>query len=248
MQSLLRMLLLVSLGAVTAEAQNKSGSYTIPVPLYESGPPPKADAAATAKPIGKEELKALLEGKSFTNSVGMDLVKISDNLWVGKYLVTQEEYQKVTGGNPSQFAGNRNPVDSVSWNDTLAFCRKLTEVEAKAEMLPEGFSYSLPTQSQWESLVAGAVLKDAVTSLDASRSSSAPVGSLGANSLGLYDIRGNLWEWCLDPQDQAYRVLRGASWRTSYEVNARVEFRYYEPPDSKMNIFGFRCVLVPGGK
>src|SRR5262249_49487067 len=130
----------------------------------------------------------------------------------------------------------------------MSFCAKLTEAESKEDMLPAGMIYTLPTQSQWESLVAGADLKDAVTSQGSKRTSTAPVGSLGPNSLGLYDIRGNVWESCLDPQDHPYRVLRGGSWNDFIEVNLRVAFRWYSNgPDDKKNTFGFRCVLVPGG-
>ena len=106
----------------------------------------------------KTDLKELMAGDSFTNSIGMVMVKISSTLWAGKFDVTQDEYQKVMGANPSQFVGGRNPVDSVSWNDARSFCAKLTETERKEEMLPTGFAYSLPTQAQWESLASGTTL------------------------------------------------------------------------------------------
>lgn len=203
-----------------------------------------AAAVSTNKPNIKEFVKL----DSFTNSIGMVMVKISPALWAGRFEVTQQEYQKVAGSNPSQFGGDRNPVDSVSWTEAQGFCAKLNETERKQEMLPEGFGYALPTQSQWESLVAGADLKDAITSQGARRSGTAPAGSLGPNSLGLYDIRGNVWEWCLDPQDKPYRVLRGGGWDTSIEVNLRTEFRWYgNGLDDRKNTCGFRCVLVPGG-
>jgi formylglycine-generating enzyme required for sulfatase activity len=199
-------------------------------------------ALSTNKPTAKE----LMKGDSFTNSVEIVMVKISPTLWAGKFLVTQEEYQKVMGSNPSEFRGERNPVDSVSWNDVLGFCAKLSQMERKEEMLPEGFVYTLPTQAQWESLAAGANLSDAVTGQGTPRSGTAPVGSLGPNSFGLFDIRGNLWEFCLNPDDKPYRVLKGGAWNTSLEVNLRPEFRWYSTgPDDRKNYYGFRCVLVP---
>ena len=193
----------------------------------------------------KPDIKELIKLPAFTNSIGMFMVKISDSLWAGKYEVTQEEYRKVAGSNPSQFQGDRNPVDSVSWNAAMSFCQKLTDIELKEEMLPEGFAYKLPTQAQWESLAAGADLKDAVTSASSSRSGPSTVGSLGATGAGLHDIRGNVWEWCLDPQDKPFRVARGAGWDTFFEVNLRPEFRWYGGPDEGKNMVGFRCLLVP---
>jgi formylglycine-generating enzyme required for sulfatase activity len=186
----------------------------------------------------------LMQLPAFTNSAGMVMVKISPALWAGRYEVTQQEYQKVAGGNPSQFQNPNNPVDSVSWNDSMNFCKVLTEAERKAEMLPPNFVYSLPTQSQWESLVADADAKDAAMSVGPKRSGTATVGSLGPNSPGLYDIRGNLWEFCLDPQDKPYRVLRGGAWDTFTEINARIDFRWYANGlDDKKNVYGFRCVM-----
>jgi formylglycine-generating enzyme required for sulfatase activity len=202
-------------------------------------------SATTKESDDKPDSKELIKLPAFTNSVGMEMVKISDSLWAGKYELAQQEYQKIIGNNPSQFQGDRNPVDSVSWNDAMSFCGKLTETERKEEMLPEGFVYTLPTQAQWESFAAGVELKDAATGSGTTRSGTSPVGSLGANSLGLHDVRGNVWEWCLDPQDKPYRVARGAAWDTSIEINLRPEFRWYGPPDDRKNTVGFRCVLVP---
>ncbi len=234
---------------VTAVAQEKSAD---PVPV-----PPKTNSAAASTTNAlavasgdkeKPDIKELVKLPAFTNSVGMVMVKISDDLWAGKYEVTQKEYQKVAGGNPSEFRGDHNPVDSVSWNDAMSFCSKLTGTERAEDMLPEACTYGLPTQAQWESLAAGASLKDAVTSSGASRSGTAAVGSLGPNGPGLHDIRGNVWEWCLDPQDKPYRVARGAAWDTSFEVNLRPDFRWYGPPGDQKNTVGFRCVLAPAEK
>jgi formylglycine-generating enzyme required for sulfatase activity len=162
--------------------------------------------------------------------------------------VTQDPYQKVMGSNPSAFPGDNNPVDSVNWNDAMAFCKKLTDQEQTANQLPKGYQYSLPTQQEWERLVDDASLNDAVTSLNSQRrNSTAAVGSLGANSLGLYDMRGNVMEWCLDPQDKPYRVLRGGAWDTFIEINARTVFREYSTPDKAKNDYGFRVVLEPKG-
>ena len=132
----------------------------------------------------------------------------------------------------------------MSWDDAIAFCKKLTARERAAGELPDGCSYSLPTESQWEMLVADASLKDAVMELNGPCSSTAPVGSLGPNSLGLYDTRGNVMEWCLDAHDPSYHVLRGGGWDTIAEPSSRIEFRWYAHlTDGVRNDFGFRVVF-----
>lgn len=179
-----------------------------------------------------------------TNTAGIVLVKISFGLWAGKFETTQSAYQKIAHANPSAFKGADRPVDSVSWNNATAFCAKLTAGEIAAQELPDGYSYTLPTQDQWLMLMGNASLKDAVMKLNGDVSSTAPVGSLGANSLGLYDTRGNVMEWCLDSQDSGNRVLKGGAWDTWVEINARPEFRWYAPPDEAKNSYGFRVILA----
>jgi formylglycine-generating enzyme required for sulfatase activity len=193
--------------------------------------------------------KLMLKSDQVTNTVGIVLKKISPTLWVGVYEVTQASYTKVMNGNPSAFPGKEHPVDSVTWNNAIDFCKKLTGQEQKADELPKGFAYTLPTQAQWEQLVSDASLSDAVMSLNMQRqSSTAPVGSLGPNNYGLYDTRGNVKEWCLDPQDKPYRVLRGGGWDTYIDINARLDFREYSAPDKTKSDYGFRVILAPGTK
>ncbi len=206
------------------------------------------NAAASDDETNMPLRKLMLKSDQVTNTVGIVLRKISPNLWAGVYEVTQKSYQKVMDGNPSAFQGETHPVDSVDWNDAMAFCKKLTEREQKADELPKGFAYTLPTQAQWEQLVGNASLDDAVMSLGGTRrSSTEPVGSLAPNRLGLYDTRGNVKEWCLDPQDKPYRVLRGGAWDTYIDINARLDFREYSAPDKTKNDYGFRVVLEPEG-
>lgn len=178
----------------------------------------------------------------FTNSVGMVMVKVSD-MAVGRYDVTQKEFQKIMGFNPSAFPGPTHPVDSVSWNDAMAFCQKMTEADTKEMAIPLGYYYTLPTEDEWETLVGNASLDDAVTSANGDRDGTAPVGSMKPNNLGLYDMRGNVSQWTLGDDSKPYRVLRGASWQDRIEINLRVAFRTYEPPDAHANTFGFRVVL-----
>jgi len=211
----------------------------------DEGPALTNAPATTEGGTNEVDIKELMALPSFTNDTGMVMVKSSESLWVGAYEVTQEEYQKIVGNNPSRFAGGRNPVDSVSWTDAVAFCTKLTEAEAKAKRLPEGMAYTLPTQNQWEGFAQQAELKDAVTSENASRAGTSPVGSLGSTPPGLYDIRGNVWEWCLDTQNPASRVARGGAWNSWIDINLRRDFRWYGSPTDHKDSTGFRCALAP---
>jgi hypothetical protein len=202
-----------------------------------------------SEPTVKVDVKALIALSEFTNSVGMAMVKATPTLWAGKYPVTQAEYSRVAGSNPSHFSGARNPVDSVSYNEASRFCEELTVKEGKEDMLPEGFAYTLPTQAEWQMLMDAATLNDAITSQKGDRTGTAPVGSLRPNALGLYDTRGNVWEFCLDPQDKPYRVLRGGAWNSFIEINLRPEFRWYATgPDDRKDTYGFRVVLRPSAK
>jgi formylglycine-generating enzyme required for sulfatase activity len=178
----------------------------------------------------------------FTNSVGMELIKVG-GFWAGKYEVTQKQFLKVAGYNPSAFPGDDHPVDSVSWNAAMDFCQKLTDADLKEKKLPDGYYYTLPTEDEWETLTGDATLDTAVTSQGGPRDGTAAVGSLSPNSLGLYDTRGNVMEFCLGDTDKPYRVLRGGSWADNIEINLRKEFRHYCTPTDSKNTFGFRCVL-----
>jgi formylglycine-generating enzyme required for sulfatase activity len=186
----------------------------------------------------------MLKNNVVTNTVGMVLVKISPGLWAGKYETTQDAYQKVAHANPSAFKSMERPVDSVSWNDAVIFCEKLTGKERTAKELPDGYSYTLPTEDQWIKLMGDASVKDAVMKLNGNVSSTAPVGSLGANSLGLYDMRGNVMEWVLDSHDPSYHILKGGAWDTFIEVNSRPEFQWRVSPDDRKNSYGFRVILT----
>lgn len=195
--------------------------------------------ATTNKPAGPP--KSL--GDEFTNSVDMILLKVSDGMWAGKYDVTQKEFQKIMSSNPSAFPGDNRPVDSVSWDDATAFCQKITEADTKEELIPVGYYYTLPTEDEWETLMDGATLDDAVTSANGNRTGTAPVGSKKPNSLGLYDMRGNVAQWTLGDDSKPYRVLRGGSWQDWIDINLRPIFRIYQPPDTRANTYGFRVVL-----
>ena len=161
-------------------------------------------------------------------------VTISRPYWLGATEVTQAEWAAVMGNNPSHFKGGNLPVEQVSYDDVLEFCRKLTERERAADRLPEGYEYTLPTEAQWEYACRAGTTGAYAGSLDAmgwydanSGSKTHEVGGKQANGWGLYDMHGNVWEWCLDrsgaypggsvtdprgASSGSFRVIRGGSW------------------------------------
>jgi formylglycine-generating enzyme required for sulfatase activity len=233
-----------------AQAQlNRPKTASNQVAAAKSKVPTNAPVAVVIKPVpvltNAEPKIAQIPGLQYTNGVGMELVKTPGGFWAGVYEVTQKQYQEVMGVNPSAFSGEKRPVDNLSWNDAVEFCQKLTVKEILETNLPAGFVYTLPSEGQWQSLLADASLADAVTSQATPRAATAVVGSLGANSLGLYDLRGNVMEFTLSDTSKPYRVLHGGSWHDRIEINLRPDFRNYCPPDEHKNTYGFRCVLIP---
>jgi formylglycine-generating enzyme required for sulfatase activity len=193
--------------------------------------------------------------REMTNGIGMELVWIEkmpgtkDGGYVGKYEVTQAQYLKVMGANPSEFSSDlKHPVENVSWNEAMNFCRKLTTMEQTARSLTAGQAYSLPTQPQWDFYLADAKFDDAVTSRNAAQKSPAPVGSTRiSNRYGLYDVLGNVWEWCLDDSSSAEKTLKGGAYNTlkTFSFKPMIETTPMKrPPDAKSDEIGFRCVLV----
>lgn len=198
-------------------------------------------------------------------------VQISRGYWIGKHEITQQEYESIMGDNPSEFQGARNPVEKVSWNDCVSFCKKLTDQERRAGRLPEGYEYRLPTEAEWEYAARGGSsgrstkyagsnsIGDIAWYGDNSGKKTHPVGQKQANELGLYDMSGNVYEWCHDwngdyssgsqtdptgPGTGSDRVSRGGSWY--YDASyCRVAGRDYYPPTSTPTNVGFRVVLAP---
>ena len=181
--------------------------------------------------------------------------------YMGKYEVTQAQYRAVIGTNPSHFKDDTLPVENVSWSDAQEFCRKLSQMT--------GRKYRLATEAEWEYACRAGTTGAYAGALDAMgwyRENSGgiphPVGQKQPNTWGLYDMHGNVWEWCqskyqgypyragdgreiLTGGDTYTRVARGGSW-DSVEAVSSSTFRYVgsSPSSRRANNLGFRVVVV----
>ena len=151
------------------------------------------------------------------------------------------------------------PMDMLTWEEAMAYCKWLNKREAAARRLPKGYEYRLPTEAEWEyACRAGTSTKYHNGNSDSdlgrvgwyngnSSSKTHSVGEKRSNSWGLYDMHGNVWEWCQDWYDSGKygRVLRGSNW--AYTSNRlRVAYHSYYP-GGRTSYYGFRCVGVPEG-
>ena len=194
-------------------------------------------------------------------------VTLSD-YYIGQTEVTQVLWQAVMGTNPSNRKGSNLPVEQVSWNDCQQFITKLNQIT--------GRKFRLPTEAEWEYAARGGSKSrgykysgsndiGSVAWYDGnSGSKTHPVGQKQANELGIYDMSGNVWEWCQDWYDSGYygqspstnpcnnttensRVFRGGGWIDGSWIDGtgycRVSFRGYEDPGSSFDILGLRLVL-----
>jgi formylglycine-generating enzyme required for sulfatase activity len=223
----------------------------------------------------------------FTNALGMEFVRvpagkswlgggggkpgtqevtIHNDLYLGKFEVTQQEWEQVMGGNPSwhrQVSGvaddemRRFPVEMVSWHDAQEFVRKLNERAQEA-----GWVYRLPTEEEWEYACRGGVQDAANSGFDfyfaeptnsllqtAANFGNQPrrtcqVGLFAPNRLGLYDMHGNVEEWCAEEHGAAKRPVRGGDWGGSSHSCRAAERRESDPAD-KNNLKGLRVARVP---
>ena len=187
-------------------------------------------------------------------------VWISEGFWLGKYEVTQGEWETFVGSNPSAYTdcGPRCPVENVSWHDTQAFIRRLNKRESGS-----GHVYRLPTEGEWEyaaragtSGIRYGELDEIAWYSDNSGDRTHPVGQKRGNAWGLHDMLGNVWEWTGDwygkypsgsvrdpqgPRSGSYRVRRGGGWNGSARY-VRSAGRYNIAPGYPINGIGFRLV------
>ena len=208
------------------------------------------------------------EAKRLSNEGPQHQVTVP-SFYMGKYELTQVQYQAIIGTNPSNFKGDNRPVEGVSWNNAVEFCKKLSQKTGK--------NYRLPSEAEWEyACRAGtttpfyfgeSITPDLVNYNGNYTYASAPkgkyrqqttdVGTFPPNSFGLYDMHGNVWEWCQDdykndyinaPTDgsaltssSGYKMLRGGSWDYNPE-DCRSACRHYASLDDHDDTVGFRVV------
>jgi formylglycine-generating enzyme required for sulfatase activity len=202
-------------------------------------------------------------------------VTISKPFWMGATEVTQEQYQSLIGTNPSSFPGASLPVERVSWLDAQTYCASLTAQQTALGKVPLGYQYRLPSEAEWEyACRAGTTTEFSVgytlfcnqarfalslhSNTACNSSATAPVGSYPATPWGLYDMSGNVWEWCLDSYSSytadpvtdplgsgsGFRILRGGAWNT-YSNSCRSARRGSGNPGEMYSHIGFRVVLAP---
>lgn len=168
------------------------------------------------------------------------------------YTVTQEQYAAIMNENPSEFTGDNQPVENVTWYEAKAFCEQLNQLYPRKD----GYEYTLPTETQWEFAArggneskgykfAGSDNIDEVACYGRSFDEGPqPVGLKSPNELGLYDMSGNVLEWCEDPyKDYQGRVVRGGSWYDDAQ-GCLVATPGYDHPDDPNPYLGFRVVAV----
>lgn len=190
-------------------------------------------------------------------------VTLTRDYYMGKYEITQAQWKAVMGSNPSEFKSANRPVGEISLNDVLNFVDKLNSLLKTADR------FSLPTEAQWEYAARGGKKTKGYRYAGSNNLSQVawygedqdmphPVGQKQPNELGLYDMSGNVYEWCADdlrgyttaavtdpklPINGFYSIIRGGSWHSPAEtcrLAARYDFPLYEPSS-----IGFRVIFRP---
>ena len=238
----------------------------------QAPPPPPAPAAP--KPVAFDPSVSMREFKpgQFTRVTDTrQRVSLTRGFWIGTHEVTQQEFESVMGSNPSFFKGETLPVDKVSFEQAVAFCKALTTSDRKAGRIATNMIYRLPTEAEWEyACLAGATTAFSFGDSEAESDAHAwsaenaddktnPVGQKKPNGKGLYDMHGNVWEWVVDwfaahpkaeqlvdpsgPPEGRHRVFKGGGWYHEAKYG-RSTSRFMMEPGMGINFVGFRVVLA----
>lgn len=195
--------------------------------------------------------------------LGIDLIWIpspadkAEPFWLGRTEVTQAQWAALMGSNASEFKGQDLPVEKVNWMDAMEFCRKLTDRERTAGRLPPNHELSLPSDEQWEFACRAGTTGDWPGDIDLmawyfvnSGGKTHPVGTKQPNAWELYDMLGNVAEWCLNGvspypalgPDFTQHSVRGGSWRIAASQSSS-RFRIFYAARDRQNTVGFRVAL-----
>jgi formylglycine-generating enzyme required for sulfatase activity len=232
-------------------------------------------------PMGSSELESAYR----LNETPQHEITITQAFYIAVTLVTQAQYQRVMGQNPSRFHAGvggsaEHPVERVSWDDAADFCRRLSEVPEERQA---GRHYRLPTEAEWEYACRAGTstpfcFGKSLAAAQANFNTDFPFGEgdkgrptgkttsvshYPANNFGLYDVHGNLWEWCADwydgqyyrhstrrdpvgPSSGRFRVVRGGSWR-NHAATCRAAYRNALVPNNRDPYTGFRVAITAAG-
>ncbi|WP_094229245.1 formylglycine-generating enzyme family protein [Methanolobus psychrotolerans] len=206
----------------------------------------------------------LMGSKDWNGEKPIYKVKISKSIYMGKYPVTQREWKTLMENNPSRFKDDEKPVESVSWNDVQDFIKKLNEIEGTGK-------YRLPSETEWEYACRAGTITNYYFGDNASKlgeyawysknseKGTHPVGQKKPNPWGLYDMNGNVWEWCQDnfhlnnegaPDDGSAwedsgsigRINRGGGWYDNSNFCQSASRYLFAPKDCNCGL-GFRLLV-----
>ncbi len=259
-------------------SKTKKGSSQKPgmTPFHSETPPVNGEKRSLTLPGGAELVLVYVEPGTFQmgspetekgrrEDEVQHEVTLTKGYWIGRTAVTQGQWKSVMGKNPSLFKGDNLPVENVSWEDCQEFFQKVNTANPEIRL-------RLPTEAEWEFAARGGKESDGTVYsgsdapddvawyVDNSDWGFHPVGAKAPNGLGLYDMSGNVWEWCQDwyeeypsgsvtdptgPSSGVLRVLRGGGWR-SFAGRCRVACRFRGSPAPRNFRLGFRAAGVSG--
>jgi formylglycine-generating enzyme required for sulfatase activity len=224
-------------------------------------------------PAGQFEMGSPMDEPERDKDEGQHRVKLTKPFYIGKFEVTQQQYRVIMNENPSKFGGDDLPVENISWYEACRFLKKLSD--------KTGLKFRLPTEAEWEyacragtttAFNMGTTLDSDLANYDATKpyangligkylNRTTKVGSYPPNAFGLYDMHGNVWEWCNDIYEKDYykvtasidpkgpqraeggdRIVRGGAWN-EYAYKCRSAVRNNHSPKADRSNIGFRVVL-----